>query len=216
MRLFTAIVPPVEVLEHLSTALPPAPPGVRWTHPDTWHVTLAFHGEVPGGTVPDLTEALRTRLADAVPLTLALAGAGSFAGRALWVGVAEEDAGTDGSGSRPAADGLVERVRAAAADAGLPVEARERSRLHLTVGRTTARSFGGRPRERSRRSHRERDTTRPAGPTGSDAVVHALAVYRGPGFVVDEVCLIESRLGEGPGGTPRHLVLERVGLGSTR
>lgn len=44
-------------------------------------------------------------------------------------------------------------------------------------------------------------------------LVHALLVYDGPGFVCDELALMESKLGEGRSGGPRYEVLERVRLG---
>ena len=44
-------------------------------------------------------------------------------------------------------------------------------------------------------------------------LVHALLVYDGPAFLCEELVLMESRLGEGRSGGPRHEVLERVRLG---
>lgn len=44
-RLFVAVVPPDEVLEAVAALPRPSEPGVRWTRPDTWHVTLRFLGD---------------------------------------------------------------------------------------------------------------------------------------------------------------------------
>ena len=49
MRLFVAIVPPPAVLAELAAAVAPlraGRPGLRWTGPADWHLTLAFLGEV--------------------------------------------------------------------------------------------------------------------------------------------------------------------------
>lgn len=46
MRLFVAVRPPTSVMDTVAR-LPRAPvPGVRWTTPAQWHVTLCFLGEV--------------------------------------------------------------------------------------------------------------------------------------------------------------------------
>lgn len=47
MRLFVAVWPPPGVLEVLDRLPRPEVPGVRWTTPGQWHVTLLFLGEVP-------------------------------------------------------------------------------------------------------------------------------------------------------------------------
>jgi 2'-5' RNA ligase len=84
MRLFVAIIPPPEVAAELSRRLRPlrsspqaaTPPGLRWTSPDSWHVTLAFLGEVPEPVLPSSAPAWSALLrpaADARPLVAALA-----------------------------------------------------------------------------------------------------------------------------------------------
>lgn len=91
MRLFAAIRPPQEVIEHLVTALRPIRSeqgrAIRWTDPDQWHITCAFYGECPGGAEEDLAEDLRELAAATPPMDLRLRGAGSFSGRTLWMGV---------------------------------------------------------------------------------------------------------------------------------
>ncbi len=46
-RLFVAVWPPGEVLERLAALPRPETPGLRWTEPHQWHVTLRFLGHVP-------------------------------------------------------------------------------------------------------------------------------------------------------------------------
>lgn len=132
MRLFAAIRPPAAVVDHLELAL--AVPrsgigaGLRWTPADQLHITVAFFADVPGGAVDDVVAALTQVAADADPLTLSLRGAGSFADRSLWVGVA----------------GDVGRLTALMADGSrLPyADPRDSHRAHLTVARPGRRSHG--------------------------------------------------------------------------
>ena len=66
MRLFAAVWPPEDVLDHLDLALGavrrtlPGDGGgpVRWSARETWHLTCAFYGDVPDGRVPGLVDAL--------------------------------------------------------------------------------------------------------------------------------------------------------------
>lgn len=44
-RLFLALIPPARSLAALRALRRPETPGVRWTDPDTWHVTLRFLGD---------------------------------------------------------------------------------------------------------------------------------------------------------------------------
>jgi 2'-5' RNA ligase len=44
MRLFVAVWPPPAVVERLAALARPDVPGLRWTGPDQWHVTLRFLG----------------------------------------------------------------------------------------------------------------------------------------------------------------------------
>jgi len=46
MRLFVAVWPPPDVIAALEALPRPPQPGLRWTTPDQWHVTLRFLGEV--------------------------------------------------------------------------------------------------------------------------------------------------------------------------
>lgn len=62
MRLFVAIaLAPgvVTALERLSRSLQSAGDSLRWTSPETWHITLQFLGEVPNENYDSLVEHLR-------------------------------------------------------------------------------------------------------------------------------------------------------------
>ena len=86
MRLFTALWPPVDAVDALRAALPPAPEGWRATDPDSWHVTLAFHGEAdPGVRARELDAAARGAPAP----RLRASGSGAFPG-VVWAGVRAE------------------------------------------------------------------------------------------------------------------------------
>ena len=91
MRLFVAVRPPPDVLDHLETALTAvrggvAGPSLRWTPPGHRHITLAFYGEVPEGYLDDLASALDDAALAQPRFDAALRGAGVFGGRTLWVG----------------------------------------------------------------------------------------------------------------------------------
>ena len=66
MRLFVALVPPVEAIDDLDRAVAPvraARPELRWIPTERWHLTLAFYGEVAEG---DLARTERRGLRAAV------------------------------------------------------------------------------------------------------------------------------------------------------
>ena len=204
MRLFAAVWPPEHVLDHLDLALASvrgAPSGlsqaVRWSARETWHLTAAFYGDLPDGAVPGLTADLAELASDIESYELALRGAGVFAHRTLWVGVAGEL-----ERQRAVGTGCVEAGEAA----GAVPDGRARDRPHLTVGRVRPGSRP--PRRRSSRPERggpgpepERDEDVAAG------LVRALAVYEGPTWPVHELLLVSSQPGAGRGGGPLY---ERV------
>ena len=175
MRLFASIRPPEEVREHLVTALRPIRddhgPLLRWPDPDQWHVTVAFYGERPDGSVDELAEHVAAAVATtgfpargmgSPSLDLHLRGAGSFSGRTLWIGVGG-DVGPlrqlmSGCAHDPFAIGDDEDGFGNGEDGGrggrggTPDGRRERRRAHLTVARLRAREQGG--RRDGRRNHR--------------------------------------------------------------
>lgn len=136
MRLFVAVVPPAEALAPLREAVDALrleAPGWRFADPATWHLTLAFLGEVAEEAVPALDAALRD--VRGTPLTLTVAGAGAFprerVARVLWAGV---------EGDVSALVALAASVEAVAASALRRAPEPRAYRPHLTVARA-----GGRP-----------------------------------------------------------------------
>lgn len=134
MRLFAAVLPPDEVLDELERAIAPhvgQVPELRWPDRATWHVTLAFFGEVPERALPDL----RARLARAagrhpVP-ALAFTGFGAFSSvrraRVFWAGLSGDSMVR-----------LVDSVRAAGRRAGAAKTDEKRFHPHLTLARAKA------------------------------------------------------------------------------
>ncbi|MEU8250780.1 RNA 2',3'-cyclic phosphodiesterase [Nonomuraea sp. NPDC048916] len=131
MRLFAAVVPPAGVLDELEGAIAPyvgQVQGLRWPDRATWHITLAFFGEVPEHVLPGL----QVRLARAVrrydALDLAFSGFGAFSSarraRVFW-------AGLSGDSMRRLADS----VRAAGRRAGATETDEKRFHAHLTLAR---------------------------------------------------------------------------------
>lgn len=205
MRLFAAVRPPADVLDHLDLALRVVRAGavtddrtspVRWTAEENRHLTVAFYGEVPAGVSEDLARGLARTADEAEPFELRLRGAGVFSHRTLWVGA---------SGEVEAMNRLSARAAEAGEEAGTRPDERLRSRPHLTVGRV---SPSARP---TRRSRRRPDDEPPSAPV--DALVRALAVYEGPAWTVEELLLVESEPGAGRGGGPLYTPVDSWRLG---
>lgn len=207
MRLFAAVVPPPVALDHLERALDSVRAALgtdardvrgplRWTVPEDRHLTVAFYGDVPEGYLDELSLALDRATATTPPFELSLRGAGLFDRRTLWIGCGGE--------TGPLAD-----LMAAAVDVGREVlgrtDDRVRSRAHLTVARVR-----GQAHRATGRPSRSGDTSATQDDLG--ALVHALAVYQGPAWTVQEVALVASELGGGPSGSPRHTVVSRFPL----
>lgn len=171
MRLFVAVVPPPEVVEHLAEFVEPRrehpDEDLRWAAEENWHVTLAFLGEVPDRKADDLEERLERAAKRRPPMRLRVEGAGAFPNaaeaRVLWTGV---------HGDRQALSRLATGTRAAANRAGIEVAGR-RFTPHLTLARTR------RPVEVTR-------------------WLRVFDGYSGPEWTADGIELIASRLGQGP------------------
>jgi 2'-5' RNA ligase len=94
-RAFVAVVPPAVVLDAVEAAAvllrSHAPPSLTWTRRAQWHLTVGFLGPVPDAAA--LVDVLRTGLAGARAVTLALAAGGAFPSPArasvLWIGVGD-------------------------------------------------------------------------------------------------------------------------------
>lgn len=135
MRLFVAVIPPRPVVLELRAALTTLPhdnPRLRWCRPETWHVTLAFFGEVPEDNLDDLKDRLGRAAARNTPMELALAGGGHFGGRTLWTGV---------QGERDRLGRLAESVNSVARRCHIKVDERP-FRPHLTLARVRDGSNG--------------------------------------------------------------------------
>ena len=129
MRLFIAADLPEEMLDALaetSAALRAAVRG-RFVAPDSFHVTLAFIGEVPAARCGDVERALQAACAGRGPIAAELGELGSF-GRAhkatLWQAVRSDDA----------LDGLARVVRENLASEGLSFDEKG-FRAHVTLMR---------------------------------------------------------------------------------
>ena len=207
MRLFAAVQPPLHVLDRVEHALEAVrAPGedaggagpLRWAPPEDRHLTLAFYGEVPAGAAHDLTAGLAAIAPRYEPFDLHLRGAGVFDRRVFWVGVGED---VDDLGD----------LTGECVDLGAEVTGRQdgrvRSRAHLTVARVRSQH-----RSRSGR-HRRREEPSGGGPDHVSALAHALAVYSGPLWTVEEFALVQSRPGEGRGGGPAYDTVETFPLG---
>ena len=186
--MFTAVMPPEDVLEELEEFLGPRREAApfRWTVPEQWHLTLAFMENVPERSLDDLLERLTRAGRRRTPFTVALAGGGAFPdvvrARVLYAGVeAAPDALEE---LRRLATG----ARAAAAKAGAPVDGAS-FRPHLTLARMT------RPVEATR-------------------WLRVLSTYRSRPFTVEELVLVQSHLGEGPRKRPRYETVASFPLGA--
>ncbi len=184
MRMFVAVVPPEEVVEHLEEFLEPRREAApfRWTSPEQFHLTLAFSSHVPDRSYDDLVARLERAARKRSPMQARIAGGGAFpnVGRArvLFAGVE-----THGEELSRAATG----ARAALSKAGADVDG-QRFRPHLTLARIKR-------------------------PVEATKFVRLLDAYRGPTWTIEEIALVASHLGEGPRRRPRHEVVETFSLG---
>lgn len=183
MRVFAAVVPPVDAVEHLDAFLEPrrAAGEFRWTRPEQLHVTLAFMAEAAESRVDAYVDRLAESLDDLPAAELSLAGAVVFPnvaeGRILATGVTGADVLATAS----------VRARNAAVACGIEVDG-QRFRPHVTVART-----GGRPTELT-------------------SWVRLLDTYAGPAWPLRSVEVIASHLGEGPRRAPRYETLAEIVL----
>ncbi len=183
-RMFVAVVPPEDVVEHLEDFLAPRREAApfRWTVPEQFHLTLAFAADVPDRSYDDLLARLERAARKRSPMDARFAGGGAFpnVGRArvLYAGVE-----TDADELSRAATG----ARAALSKAGADVDG-QRFRPHLTLARIRT-------------------------PVEATNFVRLLDAYSGPTWTIDEIALVASHLGEGPRRRPRHEVVETFALG---
>lgn len=181
MRLFTAVVPPPDVVEHLDAFLDVRrhAADLRWTRAEQLHLTLAFAADVEEWRLDEVLERTAAAAARRTPLDLRVAGGGAFpharAGKVLWAGLALADH------DRAELDALARGARSAVATAGARVDG-QAFRPHVTVARSGRQVV-------------------------LDDWVRLLDTYEGPSWRVEEVALVASHLGEGPRRRPRHETL---------
>ncbi len=167
-----AVMPPPPVLAELTAAVAPLKadrPDLRWTSAQTWHLTLAFLGEVDEALVPDLAARLARAAGRHRAQQVAFCGAGAFPrpakAQVLWVGLRADDA---------ALRALAASVAAAARRAGAPPpDEGRRFRPHVTLARCR-------------------------GPADIRPLVDSLAGFAGSAWTADKIRLVRSQLGQGP------------------
>lgn len=188
MRLFAALVPPDDVVEHLDAYLEPRRSALdlRWSAPEQLHLTLAFLADVEEWRVEELVEELAAAAADRRLGAWRVAGGGAFPdpdrAKVLWAGL--EPLGEDPGGQRADLDRLATSCRSAANRVGAAPDG-GRFRPHVTVARS------GRPQSLT-------------------SGVRVLDAYAGPTWEPDAVTLVASHLGEGPRGRPRYETLAEL------
>ena len=190
--MFTAVPVPEAVVADLDDFLAPrrqagtaAHPPLRWTLPDSWHVTLGFMEHVPEHSLDELVDRLAVAGGRRRPFTLRLCGGGAFpdaaSAKVLYVR----------AGGAPEDEAELERLaagaRAAASKAGAPVDGAS-FLPHVTLARLR----------------------RPA-----DVVrwLRLLDTYESPSWTVTELALVRSHLGQERGRRPRHEVVDVLALG---
>ncbi len=178
MRLFVAITPPPAVLDELEAEVAPLRvswPGLRWTGPAAWHVTLAFLGEVGEGAAAALGPRLERAAGRHPGLSLSFAAGGAFPApgraRVLWTGV---------RGDRRALAALARSVAAGTRRAGAPAsDEGRRFEPHLTLARCRA-------------------------PENVSPLVDALNGYAGAAWTATEIHLIRSHQPAAAGRPPHY------------
>lgn len=130
MRTFVAIDLPAEIrrsITRLLDLLRPAASQVRWSRPESLHVTLKFIGELSPDDLPEATKRLAS-IRTGGPFALQVRGAGYFpnerAPRVIWLGL---DSG-------PELSSLAAEVEEALLPLGIAKEKRPFA-PHLTLGR---------------------------------------------------------------------------------
>jgi 2'-5' RNA ligase len=173
VRLFVALSPPPEALAEIAKVVDSHRerwPELRWVSPESWHVTMAFLGEVSEDALPGLEVRLARAAGRYPPMTLSFGAGGAFSSaaraRVVWLGLY-------GGGS------TLSRLAASLAAAGRRAGAVHTERKPFSAHLTLARS---RPR------------------TGVDArpLVEALSSFTGSPWRANAVHLMRSHPGPSP------------------
>jgi 2'-5' RNA ligase len=186
--MFVALVPPDEAVEHLDAFLEVrrSAAAFRWASVEQLHITLAFLASVEERRLDDLTERLARAATRRTTFETAIAGGGAFPNPAR-ARVLWAGLDLDEHG-RTELDRLATGCRAAAGRAGIAVDG-QRFRPHVTLARIGQ-------------------------PTEASSWVRLLDGYAGPRWPADRIALVESHLGEGTHGRPRHVKVEEFTLAS--
>ncbi len=196
-RMFVAVVPPDPVREHLAEFLD-SRPGLRWSPPEQWHVTLAFLASVPDHVTDPLLERLARAASRFRPFQARIVGAGAFPHPAraavLWLGLTRS--ATPVAGADP---------RHTERDLDQPLQ-----RLAV-ASRNAANAAGATPDGRAFRAHVTLARLRP--PADATKWLRVLDTYVGPDWLVERIALVASFLGQGPGGHPRYETVAELALG---
>ncbi len=186
MRLFVALAPPDAVIADLAAACAPfraRRADLRWASADSWHITLAFLGEVSEVSRERLLPRLERGARRHAAFGLCFRGAGAFPSprraTVLWTGLA---------GDRRALGELAQTVGAGARRAGVPPpDAGRHYRPHLTLARCRV-------------------------PADLSPVISGLDGYESPAWQAEAIHLIRSHLNEGASGVPRYETLQTYRL----
>lgn len=197
--MFTAVLMPDDVVAELDDFLEPrraagGPPRaagagrdravLRWTRPESWHITLGFMPQVESRRLDDLVERMTRAGTRRRRFELRLRGGGAFPS---------------------AVDARVLYARAE----GEPAELEELRRLAVGARAAGARAgvevHGGRfrPHVTLARSRRPDDVSR---------WLTVLDTFTSSTWPVQEFALVRSELGQGPRGSPRYVVEELFSL----
>jgi 2'-5' RNA ligase len=172
VRLFVAITPPALALAELEAAVAPLhgiEPELRWSSPHSWHITLAFLGEVDEPIAARLAARLERAAGRHPGVDLLTAGGGAFPSvtraRVLWTRV---------KGDEQVLREIAQSVQAGARRAGAPSpDEGRRFRPHITLARSKD-------------------------PVNARPLVDALTGYSGSIWPADRIHLVRSHLGPQP------------------
>lgn len=190
MRMFVAVRPSEEAVEHLDAFLDVRREAARfrWAPADQLHLTLAFLADVPDHCLDDLVERLERAAAKRTPFTTHVHGGGAFPhaarARVIWAGLDLDEHQAEELRR------LSVGARSAASKSGIDVDG-QRFRPHLTVARLGT-------------------------PADVTSWVRLLGSYAGPVWPLHEIELVASHLGEGPRKRPRHEVVATFPLARAR
>ncbi|MDR1712034.1 MAG: RNA 2',3'-cyclic phosphodiesterase [Propionibacteriaceae bacterium] len=139
-RLFAAVIPPAALVDALEAFIGPRrdqTPPWRWVRPETWHITLAFLGDVDDDRRDALSENLGAIKAAGFPIRMGGAGAfrredirdpgGDLPGlkaKVVWMGASADELAP-----------LSANVRAAASRAGVRPDG-SKFQAHITLARS--------------------------------------------------------------------------------